>query len=183
MASVVELALANVPVPLEVHVTPELFVELEPVVMLTGPELEQVFNAVPDTAVGADVIVMVLEEVTFAQPAFPLAVKTIVLLPAVISAALGLYVAVVNEVALASVPVPLVTLHVILAWLVALEPAVIFTTPVVEQVLMTVPAIAVGKVFIVRVLVDVALVAQGELGVAVNVSVTLPALISAALGV
>ena len=90
--------------------------------------------------------------------------------------------AVVNEVALASVPVPLAEVHVILAWLAALEPAVMLTAPVLEQVTTAVPAFAVGSVLIVNILLDAALEAQGELGVAVNVSVTLPAVISAALG-
>ncbi len=81
-----------------------------------------------------------------------------------------------------NVPVPLVTLQVILAWLVALDPAVIFTAPEFEQVVTAVPATAVGRVLIVSVLVDVALPTQGALGVAVKVNVTLPADISAALG-
>ena len=83
------MALANVPVPLDVQVVVAAFVALEPVVIFTAPVLEQVFTAVPATAVGAEVIVIVFEEVTFAHPAFPLAVNTIVLEPAVISAALG----------------------------------------------------------------------------------------------
>jgi hypothetical protein len=57
--------------------------------MFTAPELEQVATAVPATAVGPAVMVIVLVEVTAAQAPFPLAVKVSVLLPAAISAALG----------------------------------------------------------------------------------------------
>lgn len=67
--------------------------------------------------------------------------------------------------------------------MVALDPAVIFTAPELEHVDTAVPATAVGSVFIVNVLFDVAFAAQGEFGVAVSVMVTLPALISAGLGV
>jgi hypothetical protein len=81
--------LANVPVPLDVHVIPELFVEVEPAVIFTGPEVEHVLTAVPAAAVGAAVIVIDLLEVALAQPAFPVAVRTNVLVPAVISAPLG----------------------------------------------------------------------------------------------
>jgi len=90
VAVVSEFALANVPVPLDVQVTPALLVALEPAVIFTAPELEQVDIAVPATAVGAVVIVIVLVEVTAEQVPFPLAVNTNVRLPAVMSAALGL---------------------------------------------------------------------------------------------
>jgi len=59
---------------------------------------------------------------------------------------------------------------------------VIFTAPAVEQVDTAVPALAVGGVVMVIVLVDTADV-QVPFPVAVNVSVLLPAVISAALGV
>ncbi len=62
---------------------------LEPVVMFTAPLLEQVLTAVPADAVAAVVIVMVFVEVAFAQVPLPVAVNTKVLLPALISAALG----------------------------------------------------------------------------------------------
>ena len=64
-------------------------VALDPAVIFTAPELEHVAMAVPATAVGAAVMVIVLVEVTAAQVPFPLAVKVNVLLPAAISAALG----------------------------------------------------------------------------------------------
>ena len=80
-------------------------------------------------------------------------------------------------------PVPLGVLQVTLAWLVALEPAVIFTAPAFEQVLIAVPATAIGAAFIVSVLLDVAFPTQGEFGVAVKVNVILPAALSAVLGV
>ena len=79
----------NVPVPLDVQVTPPLLVALDPAVILTGVELEQVTTSVPATAVGALVIVNVLVSVASAQGPLPLAVKVSVTLPAVISAALG----------------------------------------------------------------------------------------------
>ena len=64
-------------------------VALDPAVMFTAPELEQVATAVPATAVGPAVMVIVLVEVAAAQVPFPLAVKVIITLPAAISAALG----------------------------------------------------------------------------------------------
>ena len=126
------------------------------------------------------IIVKVLVEVTLPHGALPVAVNVSVTLPAVISAALGVYVAVVNEFALANVPVPL-DVHVIPVLLVALDPAVIFTAPELEHVVTAVPATAVAAWVIVSVLVEVAL-PQGALPVAVNVNVTLPAALSAALG-
>ena len=156
-------------------------VALDPVVIFTAPAVEQVDTAVPATAVGAAVIVIVLVDVALVHPAFAMAVNVNVLLPAVISAELGVYVAVISEVAFVKVPVPL-DVHVIPAWLLALEPVVIFTAPVLEQVGISIPAIAVGGCDIVNVLVDVAAV-QVPLGFAVNVSITLPAVISAVLGV
>jgi hypothetical protein len=66
-----------------------LFIEAAPAVILTGEELEHVITGVPATAVGAEVIVIVLEETAFAQPEFPVAVNVRVLLPAAISARLG----------------------------------------------------------------------------------------------
>jgi hypothetical protein len=62
------VALAKVPVPLEVQVTPALFVALDPAVIFTAPELEQVVTAVPATAVAAAVTVMVPVAVTDPQP-------------------------------------------------------------------------------------------------------------------
>ena len=82
---------------------------------------------------------------------------------------------------MAIVPVPL-DVQVIPALFVALEPAVIFTAPETEHVITAVPATAVAAGVIVSVLVEVAF-PQGALPVAVNVSTTLPAAISAALGV
>jgi hypothetical protein len=60
-----EFALAKLPVPLDVHVTPVLLVALDPAVIFTAPELEQVETAVPATAVGAAVMVIVLVDVAF----------------------------------------------------------------------------------------------------------------------
>ena len=52
-------------------------------------------------------MVIVFVDVAFAHGELPNAVKVSVTLPAEISAALGLYVAVVRDVALVNVPVPL----------------------------------------------------------------------------
>ena len=79
----------KVPVPLDVQVIPLLFVALDPAVIFTAGELEQVTTAVPATAVGASVIVSVLVEIASAHVPFPAAVKVNVTLPAVMSAALG----------------------------------------------------------------------------------------------
>ncbi len=80
MAVVNEVALANVPVPLDVHVTPLLLVALDPAVKFTAPALEQVDKAEPATAVGAAVIVNVLLEVALPHGAFPVAVNVSVTL-------------------------------------------------------------------------------------------------------
>ena len=61
---------------------------------------------VPATAVGDAFITTAFVEVTFEQGPFPVAVNVRVMVPALISAALGVYVQVVNEVALAKVPLP-----------------------------------------------------------------------------
>lgn len=167
--------------PLDVQVTPLLLVALDPAVIFTAPEPAQVVTVVPAFAVGAAVIVIVFVEVEFEHGEFPLAVNVSVLLPAAISAALGVYVHVVNEVWLAKVPVPL-DVQSTLELFMALEPAVMLTAPELEQVVIGVPATAVGAGTMVRVLFDVAF-PQGELPIAVKVRVTLPTDISAALGV
>jgi hypothetical protein len=58
-------------------------------------------------AAGIALIVSFLVEIAGPQPGLPLAANVNVTLPAAISAALGLYVAVVKEFALVNVPVPL----------------------------------------------------------------------------
>ena len=63
--------------------------------------------------------------------------------------------AVVNDVAFANVPVP-ADVQMMPLLLVALDPAVIFTAPLLEQVLTAVPATAVGAAVIVSVFVDTA---------------------------
>ena len=89
--------------------------------------------------------------------------------------------AVVNDVGFAKEPVP-DDVQLIPLLLVAVDPAVMFIAPVLEQVVTAVPATAVGAGVIVSVLVDTAF-AQVPFPVAVNVIVTVPAAISAALGV
>ena len=81
--------MAKVPVPLEVQVVPALLLALEPAVMFTAPVLEHVPIAEPETAVGAGVMVSVLPEVALVQVPLAVAVKVMVTLPAVMSAALG----------------------------------------------------------------------------------------------
>ena len=116
-----------------------------------------------------------------AQVPFPAAVSVIVTLPAMVSAGLGVYVAVVNELAFAKVPVPL-ELQVIPDVLAALEPVVIFTAPVFEQVLIAVETAVAGPGLIVNIFEEVAM-EQVPFPFAVNVNVTLPAALSATLGV
>lgn len=176
-----EFAFAKVPVPLDVQVTPLEFVALAPAVILTAPELEHVIKSVPAATTGAKVIVIVLVDTAFAHAVFPVAVNVRILLPAAISAALGVYVHKVNELASVKVPVPFDD-QIIPALLDALDPAVMFTAPVAEQVITGVPATAVGAGVIVSILVEIAL-GQGVLPKAVRVIVTLPAVISAAVGV
>ncbi len=80
----------NAPVPSGVdHVTLLWFAALDPAVIFIAPKLEHVTTAVPASAVGAAVIVSALIDVTAVQEPLPLAVNTKVMLPAVISAALG----------------------------------------------------------------------------------------------
>ena len=100
--------------------------------------------------VGKALIVTVFVEVALAQPLLPVAVNVRVTEPAVISAALGVYVQVVKEVELANVPVPL-DVHVVTKVFVALDPVVMLIAPEFEQVVIAVPATAVGKAFTVTV--------------------------------
>ena len=79
------------------------------------------------------------------------------------------------------VPVPL-DVQAVPALFVALAPDTILTCPEPEQTEKFEPATAVGAGVIVNVFVEVALV-HPVFAVAVNVSITLPALISPALGV
>lgn len=83
--------------------------------------------------------------------------------------------------ALTKVPVPL-DVQATAVWLVALAPAVILREAVVAHMVKAVPATAVITLLMLRVFVAVAF-PQGVFPYAVKVSVTLPAVISAALGV
>ncbi len=78
----------------------------------------------------------------------------------------------VKEPGFVIVPVPF-DVHATLLWLVALDPAVIFTAPELVQVDTAVPATAVGAAVMVSVLVEVA-GEQVPLPFAVKVNVTLP---------
>ena len=109
----------------------------------------------------------------------PTTVSVNVTVPAVISAALGVYVG-VNVVPPVNVPVPLVP-QLSLTLFVALAPVILTEAELVHMDWLP-PATAVGAAVIVNTLVDVAL-AHGELPVAVSVNVTVPAVISAGLGV
>ena len=126
-------------------------------------------------------MVSVFVEVALLHVPFPVAVRVSVILPAVISAALGVYVQRVSELGFAKVPVPL-DVQVTPVLFIEPDPAVIFTAPELEQVVIAVPATAVGAAVIVSAFADVVLV-QPAFATAVNVSVTPPAVISAALGV
>lgn len=112
---------------------------------------------------------------------FPVDVKVSEILPAEISAALGVYVAVVKEVAFANVPVPF-EVQAMPVLFVALEPAVILTAPVLEHVAIAVPATAVDAGVMMKLLVEVA-TAHVPFPVDVKVNVVLPTAISAPLGV
>ena len=79
-------------------------VALDPVVILTAV-LEQVDSAVPATAVGAAVIVNDLVETALVQEPLPVAVRVRVITP--LSPLPGVYMALVSEVGLLMVPVPL----------------------------------------------------------------------------
>ena len=126
---------------------------------ITAPEEEAEMATVPVPhrelllavgAVGTAFIVNVLLDVALVHVPFPVAVSVNVTLPAVISAAFGVYVQVVSEVAFANVPPPL-EVQVTPALFVELEPAVILTAPELEQVEIAVPATAVGTALIVTV--------------------------------
>ena len=108
-----------------------------------------------------------------------MAVNVSVTFPAVISAPLGVYVG-VKVAPPVKVPVPLVV-QFILAELGELAP-VIATEPAVEQIDWFPPALGAGAATMVNVLVEVT-VPHGEFPVPVKVRITLPAVISPALGV
>ena len=139
---------------------------LDPVVILTAV-LEQVDSAVPATAVGAAVIVNDLVETALVQEPLPVAVRVRVITP--LSPLPGVYMALVSEVGLLIMPVPL-EVHTIPELLVAEEPVVIFTA-VLEQVDTAVPATEVGAAVTVKVLVETAL-PHVPFPVAVRVRVT-----------
>jgi hypothetical protein len=74
--------------------------------MFTSIKVEQMLTAVPAEALGAVINDKTLVEVALAQPGF-VALSVNITLPAAISAALGVYVQVVKELAFVKVPVPL----------------------------------------------------------------------------
>ena len=169
----------NTPLPLVVQFIPAPVLVAVAPVMDTPPAFEQAVWLLPAFAVGVPTIVNTFVDVALAHGELPTAVSVNVTLPAVISAALGVYVG-VNVVPLVNVPVPLVP-QLTLAWLVALAPVMLTEAELVHMDWLP-PATAVAALDIVNVLVDEAL-AQGETAVAVNVNVTIPAVISAGLGV
>ena len=101
-----ELAFEKEPLPSEVHKILDWFEAVAPEVIFTEPAPAQVLTAFPAFALGVALIVIVLVETASEQEAFPIAVKVKVLLPALISAGLGVYVHNVNEFAFENVPVP-----------------------------------------------------------------------------
>ena len=64
-----------------VHVTTLKFVAEEPAVIFTAPVLEQVVTTVPDTEVGAAVIVRFFVDPILAQGPLPVAVSVTVIVP------------------------------------------------------------------------------------------------------
>ena len=152
-------------------------VALDPAVILTAPEAEQVVIFVPAIAVGSVVIVKFFVVGT-EQLAFE-AVSVKIIVPVAISATLGLYVQLVIEVASVKVPVPL-DVHTTVVKLGTLAPAVMLIAPELEQVVISVPAVAELEERIVNTLVSIA--SEHPASDTVNVSVTLPAAISAILG-
>ena len=78
---------------------------LDPAVILTAPVVEQVLKAVPATAPGSGLMINDFVEETLLHPAFE-TVNVRVIVPAMISAALGVKVQVVKEFAFAKVPLP-----------------------------------------------------------------------------
>jgi hypothetical protein len=84
-----DVELANVPVPFDdQNILTELLAD-DPVVILTAPEFAQVETELPEIATGAVFMVIVLVEAEDVHPVNGLAVRVNILLPAVISAALG----------------------------------------------------------------------------------------------
>ena len=183
VAVVNEVGFVKVPVPLDDHNTLVLFVADEPAVILTADDplkvcvgSEQVVVADPALAVGPADIVNIFEEVALLQGELPVAVKVKLTLPAEISAALELYVAVVSEVAFANVPVPL-EVHKPPVLLKMDDPAVIFTAPVFEQVVIAVPAVAAAGALMLMVLIvltDAQPPGASEVKVSVMVPVKVP---------
>ena len=148
--------------------------------MLTAPEVEQVAMAVPATAVGVVAQVMVLVDVGFVpeHPPLPVTVNVAVKLP---DAAEGVNVASAGSAFWVHDPEPPPPDHA-LPLLVppAVAPVIVMAAiPVQADILL--PAVAVGVALMVSAFVEVAFV-QGEFALAVRVRVTLPAVISAALG-
>ena len=177
-----EVELVKLPLPLDDQVILAWFVADAPEVIFTAPELEQVSILFPAIAVGNVLIVSVLfAETGEAHGELGAAVNVMVTLPAAISAALGVYVAVVNEFSFAKVPVPFGVDHVIPELLPEVAPVVMFTAPELEQVFTAVPALAVGACVMVIALLEVTLEQPGK-PFTVNTRFLVPAVASAALG-
>ena len=127
------MALESVPaVPVDVHTTLAKLVALAPVVIFTAILFEQTVSSDPAAPAGAFVIVTILVDVAFVQLAFPVAVRVRVTLPAVMSAAPGVYVQPVSEVAFVRVPAAPLDVQKTPALFDALAPVVMFTPVVVR---------------------------------------------------
>lgn len=84
-----EFELVKVPVPFDVQVVEVKLEAFEPIEMFTSPSIAQVFIAGPATAVGIELIVIVLvDEASVQEPFEEVNVK--ITDPAVISSALGI---------------------------------------------------------------------------------------------
>jgi len=170
-------ALANEPLPLVDHMPDAECVELAEID--TAPLPLHVEYGPPALAVGVAWIVSVaIETAGLAHGETGLAVHVNVRVPAVTSAALGVYV-VLASIALPNVPVPFV-LHMPDDECVDVAE---IRTGLVPHVEYGPPALDVGVPWIVKFAFDAAVPVQGEIAIAVQVRITLPAMLSAALGV
>jgi hypothetical protein len=173
-----DVALANEPVPLEDHVPDVEFVDVAEIG--TAPEVEHVVYGPPAFAVGVPWMVSRADDIAALEHgSVGAAVHVSILDPAAMSPALGVYV-VLGEDALANVPEPVVV-HRPEAEFV--DVAMIGTGPLPAHVEYGPPALLVGPGWIVSVALDIAVPEHGAIAFAVHVNVTLPAVLSAPLGV
>jgi hypothetical protein len=166
----------KVPVPLGVDQIPVVGTEPTKVALAL---LAQIVWSAPALTKLPAAIVRTIWSVTVLQVPFPVLVSVIVTVPAVISAALGAYVTLSVVLLGMNVPDP-VLVHI--PTLATDITPLIETFGLAEQVVLSGPALAVGASEIVTIIWSVA-ATQLPLPVVVNVRVTVPAVVSASLGV